>query len=201
MTVYPIGAAPLDPSVEDLTLFNKQGISQSVFTGATNVINNFSQWQLQMTFPPVARGSADEREMMAWLVSLRGSEGSFLYYPVDKGNGQTGKTLYSPGFAESSSIVVTGWSGSAATGLNVGDYFSIGNKLFCVTQAPINATGGNATISFAPPLRADVATGSIVNFLTPRIEMRLAGGDGGQGYSKDADGFTYFKPVVAVEAL
>lgn len=130
MTVYPIGDFPLTPSTEKLTLLPKQGVTQSPFTGASQVINNFTQWQLEVTFPAVDRGSVEEREMMAWIVSLRGVQGSFLYYPVDQGKLITGKTVFSTGYAESSSIVLTGWSGSAPSGLEAGDYFSLGNKLF-----------------------------------------------------------------------
>lgn len=200
MATFPIGPAPVKPSSEDLTLFRKQGISQSIFSGASTIINQYAQWQLQLGFPPVNRGSVAERKHKAWLLSLRGSEGSFLYYPVDSGKNITGKTLLSPGFAESSAIVVTGWTGGQATGLDVGDYFSIGNKLFMITQVPVNATGGNVTIEFEPPLRANALQGSTVNFLTPRIEVRLVGGKEGQGTNKDPD-FNYLKPLQAVEAL
>lgn len=200
MVTYPLSAVPVTPTTEDFTLLRKQGISQSPFSGATTVINNFAQWQVQLGFAPVRRGSSQERAMQAWVLSLRGSEGSFLYYPVDAGKPIAGKTLYDTGYAESSSVLVTGWTGSEATGLAAGDYFSIGNKLYCITQAPVNATGGNATISFEPPLRANASPGSTVNFATPRVEMRLAGGDGGQGASKDPE-VTYLKPISAVEVL
>ena len=201
MTTYPLGEIPLDPATEKFTLQRKQSISQSAFTGVATVINNFSQWQLQVGFAPVLRGSSDERQMMSWLVSLRGSEGSFLYYPADAGKAITGKTLGAPGYAESNSILITGFTGSSPTGLAAGDYFSIGHKLFIITQAPVNATSGNATISFEPPLRADIAPGATINFVTPNIELRLAGGnDDGQGYSKDP-AFTYFNSLIAVEVL
>lgn len=200
MPTYPLTPVPLTPSSEDLTLLRKQGVSQSSFTGHTTILNNFAQWQLQLGFHPVARRSREEREMNAWVHSLRGSEGSFLYYPVDCGKNITGKTLANPGFAESGSIVVTGWAGSQVNGLEVGDYFSIGNKLFIITAVPLNATGGNTTISFEPPLRANVVQGSTVNFIAPRVEMRLTNGDGGQGSNKDPE-FTYIKPIQAVEKL
>lgn len=200
MATYPLGPTPLTPSSEDLTLLRKQGISQSIFSGATQIINNFAQWQVELGFNPVYRGSDEEREMNAWLFSLKGSEGSFLYFPVDSGKDITGKTLFNPGFAESTSILVSGWTGSEATGLEAGDYFSIGNKLFCITGVPVNATGGNVTITFEPALRNNVAQGSTVNFFDPRVEVRLAGGEGGQGSNKSPE-FTYIKPIQAVEVL
>ncbi|MCW2365546.1 hypothetical protein M2341_000993 [Sphingobium sp. B7D2B] len=183
-----------------MTLLFKQGGAQSPFTGAVSVINNYAQWQLQISFPPVRRGSTQEKQMAVWLANLRGIEGSFIYYPADSGKAIGGKSLAIKGYAYSTSIEVGGWTGTQATGLEGGDFFSIGNNLYRITSAPINSSSGTAVITFEPPLRADANGGTTVNFQTPRCEFRAGSAEDAQGFSKDAE-FTYLKPIAAVQVL
>lgn len=200
MATYPLPSIPLTPATEDITLFRKQGIAQSPFSGHSSIINNYAQWSVNLTFPTQKRGSDKAKEMIAWLASLRGSEGSFLYQPSDAGKPVTGKSLLTTGFADSNAINVAGWVESQALGVGVGDYFSINNQLYLITSAPELATSGHATINFEPALRDEVEAGTTVNFETPKVELRWVGGDGSPGYNNDAS-FTYFKALNCAQVI
>ncbi|MBB5987640.1 hypothetical protein [Sphingobium lignivorans] len=164
------------------------------------MLNNYAQWQLQIGFSPMPRGSTAEKQMAVWLSNLRGIEGSFVYYPADSGKNITGKSLASMGYVYSNSTMVAGWTGSQATSLEGGDFFSIGNELYRITSAPSTSVSGTATLTFEPPLRRDHNGGTTVNFQTPRCEFRAANAEDAQGFSKDPE-FTYLKPLVAVQVL
>ncbi|MEV5030987.1 hypothetical protein MRBLMC3_000141 [Sphingobium sp. LMC3-1-1.1] len=187
MTTYPISGPPITPSTEDIKLVNNQGVAQSPFSGHASIVNNFSQWQVQLSFPNQKRGSSIAKEHVAWVMSLNGTMGSFLYQPHGSGKAIVGKSLYNGAYAESNVIAVKGWTGSEATGLEVGDYFSINNSLHQITVVPTNATSGRANIEFQPPLRKDYAADAIVEFANPKTELRLASGDEFNGYSQDAE--------------
>jgi len=200
VTTYPISGPPITASTEDIRLVNNQGVAQSPFTGHASIVNNFSQWQVQLSFPNQKRGSRQAKEHIGWVMSLNGTMGSFLYQPHGSGKAITGKSLNSAAYSESNVIAVKGWTGSEATGLEVGDYFSIGNSLHQIIVAPTNATGGVATLEFQPPLRKDYTNGTAINFANPKVELRLASGDEANGYSQDAEAI-YLRSLNCVQKL
>ncbi|WP_152639773.1 hypothetical protein [Sphingobium bisphenolivorans] len=200
MTTYPIGAPPITPSTEDIELLNNQGVAQSPFTGHATVVNNFSQWQVQLSFPNQPHDSIKAKQHIAWVLSLNGAMGSFLYQPHGSGKPIFGKSLNSAGFAESNSIAVKGWTGSEATGLEVGDYFSINNSLHQITVVPSSATSGVAIIEFQPALRKNFAANTAVEFAAPKVELRIATSEGVNGQSKDAE-VIYLRPLKCVQKL
>jgi len=110
------------------------------------------------------------------------------------------KSIYNGAYAESNVIAVKGWTGSEATGLEVGDYFSINNSLHQITVVPTNASSGRANIEFQPPLRKNYAADAIVEFANPKTELRLASGDEFNGYSQDAE-VMYLRSLSCVQKL
>ena len=108
MTTYPISGPPITASTEDIRLVNNQGVAQSPFTGHASIVNNFSQWQVQLSFPNQKRGSRQAKEHIGWVMSLNGTMGSFLYQPHGSGKAITGKSLNSAAYSESNVIAVKG---------------------------------------------------------------------------------------------
>ncbi|OAN51853.1 hypothetical protein [Sphingobium sp. TCM1] len=164
------------------------------------MINNFSQWQVQLSFPNQPHGSSKAKEHIGWVLSLNGMMGSFLYQPHGSGKPIFGKSLNSAAYSTTNTIAVKGWSGNQATGLEVGDYFSINNSLHQITVVPTTATGGIALIEFQPPFRKSVASNTPVEFAYPKVELRLASGEAVNGSSKDAE-VVYLRPLKCVQKL
>lgn len=170
---------------------------KSPHTGFTTIVDNYSEWEVKLTFAPQSRTGA--RAFLAWFDRLQGSVGTFTYQPHGYGKAVTGKTLFSTGYAYATSIVATGWTASAATGLDEGDLFTLAGKLYRITTVPANADGsGKATISFEPGLPADVAAATSINFATPTVTLRVVQGDeaDGGGVSIDSD-FLYLDGITA----
>jgi hypothetical protein len=197
---FQVSSPPLVPQTERLVLAHNQNTGHSPFTGDQHITEQFSQWHLELGFPPVKPATA--RAFMAWRNSLRGSLGVFPYSPKGGGLNITGKTLASTGNPYSNVILVGGWSSGQASGLVVGHYLSLNNKLFQMTAVPANASGsGQCTISIEPRLRTSFAAGTAVNFVTPTGLFRLDASDGGGGgYSRDVDA-VMLDMLVAIEAL
>lgn len=182
-------------------MIRNQGVMRSPYSGATTVIDNFAEWEFVLGFPPVS--STGAKPFLAWFNSLQGAIGTFTYTPHGAGKAITGKTVYSTGFAYANSIIVTGWSAGAATGLVAGDWFTLSSKLFQITAVGANADGsGHATITFEPSLRANVASTTAVNFATPTVVLRVQTDNkaGGGGSSLGPDGIA-FDALTATEAL
>jgi hypothetical protein len=74
-----------------------------------------------------------------------------------KGAGQTGESL-----------VTDGWLSNE---LKAGDFISIGTRLHTV-MADVTHTGGTATISIYPPLRASPADNATVEINAPAVLLR-----------------------------
>lgn len=197
---FPIAGPPLTPSSERIALKYKQGVMQSPLSGATTIINNFAEWHVELGFAPQTLAQA--RKMEAWRNSLQGSVGTFLWSPVGASKPLTGRTLASTAYAMGNALVVTGWAANGASGLVAGDYLSISNTLFQITNAPANADGsGNCTLTVAPQLRKDFAAGSAVEFVAPTCLLRMTGSDDeAAGMSRDIDA-SYPDAIKAVQAL
>lgn len=201
MTSYPISAPPLTPATEGIELKHHQTAQRSPFTGHVTVVQNYSEWIVEIGFPPLRAGSSAAKAFLAWRDSLRGEVGTFLYQPHGSGVAITGKTLAGAGNATANEILVGGWTASAASGLSAGDYLSINNALFRIVSAPANANGsGQCTISVEPRLKATFTSGTAVNFATPTTKLRLANSDDQTGYSRDCDAIR-FPTLRAVEAI
>jgi len=186
VTTYPINPPPVVASTETLRLAHNQGIMISPFSGNQVTVNNFAEWSLELGFNPMSEANA--KAFTAWRASLRGATGTFLYQPHGSGKNLNGRTLAATAFPYSQTISVGGWAAGAASQLVGGDYLSINNTLFQIITAPAVADGnGRVLIEVSPNTRTQFATGSSVNFSSPKGRFRLIEGQDGAGISRDAD--------------
>lgn len=187
MTTFPISGPPVTPATEQIGLLDKSTYMESPFTGAqVTTTQGYRQWQVTISFPPVT--AAEANLFMGWLDSLEGQRGYFTYRPIGSGLAITGKTLNAAANQGTNIINVGGWSAGAATGLSVGNFFSLGTSMFRITSVAANANGsGVAAVSFVPAVRTTVASGTSVNFATPSVQLRVSSGDQAPAVSRDPD--------------
>ena len=127
---YP-RALPTHTGIRNITLraVNVTAVSQSVFTLRQQIYKHTGErWEAEIKLPAMARASAEQ--WVAWLLSMRGREGTFLLgdpvgktprgsaggTPVVNGAGQTGDSISIDGCTASQ----TGW-------LKAGDYIQLGS--------------------------------------------------------------------------
>ncbi|MGD9538557.1 MAG: hypothetical protein AB7P52_11575 [Alphaproteobacteria bacterium] len=113
-----------------------------------------ARWFATYELPPMRRAQA--AAWMAFLVALQGRAGRFLGFDPDcrsprgtgagtpfvKGEGQTGASLSTDGWAPLETV------------LKAGDYVAVNGELKMMTADAASDGGGNATLAFKPSLRA-----------------------------------------------
>jgi hypothetical protein len=172
----------------------------SPYTLAQQTVNTAAQWQLEFTWP---RMTFREAEIVrAWLDSLHGQVGTFLYRPrAAQASALTGHMLNLTGYNYNSAIEAQGWGPNADSQLRTGQHFQIGEQLLQITSAPANAdANGRCTIEFVPPLRANYPAGTAINFQNPAGKFRLTTSDG-IGFMLDPDRKPDFGAITAREAV
>ena len=169
MITYPLsfptftGAAKLSPIARQVV-----GASTSPFTSSQKVYPWSAQWwEHHVTLPPLF--GAEGAQMVAFLVSLNGVEGTFtmrdlsyrgargavLGTPVVSGAGQTGNTLHT-----------SGWTEGVLGQLEIGDQFQLGTGASAHIHkvlATVNSDGspsGEADIEIWPSLRGSPSNGA-----------------------------------------
>jgi hypothetical protein len=178
---YPL-ALPTHTGIRSIELraVNAVAYSRSPFTFAGQAFAYAGQmWQADVTLPPMKR--ADAEQWVAWLVSLRGSLGTFLLgdllgatargvatgTPLIKGGSQTGGTINIDGATSG----VTGW-------LKAGDYVQIGSggtaRLHKVLQDTNSDGSGNVTLELWPHVRTAPADNAAVTVSSAKGLFRLA---------------------------
>jgi hypothetical protein len=178
---YPL-ALPTHTGIRSIELraVNAVAYSRSPFTFAGQAFAYAGQmWQADVTLPPMKR--ADAEQWVAWLVSLRGSLGTFLLgdslgatargvatgTPLIKGGSQTGGTINIDGATSG----VTGW-------LKAGDYVQIGSggtaRLHKVLQDANSDGSGNVTLELWPHVRTAPADNAAVTVSSAKGLFRLA---------------------------
>jgi hypothetical protein len=144
----------------------------SPFTGTQQIQDWGGRWwEFDIDFA-VTQGD-EGRRLSAFYAGLGGIVGTFLFrdpamrvatstVPLVKGAGQTGSTL-----------LTDGWG---STTLKAGAFFSLGSdattRLYQLL-ADVTPSGGNATLSFAPALRATPADNAPLNIVDPAVLLRL----------------------------
>lgn len=201
MPSYPINFTPVSPSSERLTLVNKQSVQASPYSGATSIVNNYSYWALEINFPRMSATRAMAHS--AWLDSLNGSTGTFLYTPnAGIVPNSRALSLSAASFPMANIVSIGGFDANAPTGLLPGQFVSIGDQLLRLSIAPATANAqGSAIVEFNPGLGAGKPIGTTVNTSNPRGIFRLMMGEAGTGYQVDFDRAPEFSTLVAVEAL
>ena len=172
--LYP-RALPTHTGIRNITLraVNVTAVSESVFTLRQQIYKHTGErWEAEITLPAMARASAEQ--WVAWLLSMRGREGTFLLgdpvgktprgsaggTPVVNGAGQTGDSISIDGCTASQ----TGW-------LKAGDYIQLGSgasaSLHKVLQDVNSSGAGQATLDVWPSIRNAPADNATVVVSTP----------------------------------
>jgi len=202
MPTYPLFGPPVSPATELLKIVNQQSVTTAEWSGHTSVIDKFTTISLDINWP---RMSVQQAVLLsAWMDALRGGIGTFLYRPKRNVFAQAStRTLVSTCFAMSSTALLGGWSASAATGLQIGQYISIAGQLHRLETAPTVAdSSGHATIEFASPVRLNRPAGTSVEFANPTGTFRRDPGQNGfeSGFQIDSDNIAEFPSFSASEA-
>lgn len=172
----------------------------------TNAFNNTEQvydyvgerWALSVAYSNLSILNA--RAVMAFLLSLRGYVGTFMAgdllmaspqssipgAPKVNGSGQTGRTL-----------AVKGLTPSVSNAIHAGDYFQIGNYLYCALENANSDGSGNTNVEIFPFIRGTPSDGADLTFTSPKNIFRL--NDASVSWSADVN--KYYKiAFTAVEA-
>lgn len=176
MPSYPLSfPAGLAPARATFRLSRSQAVAVSPFTFSRQVQSwGGRRWEAEITMPPLGN-RAKAAALKAWLVSLRGLQGTFLLgepgYPgprgtataaVVNGAGQAGYTLAVAGMAAGATLLA-------------GDYVELpGHRLHMVVEDAAANGAGAAVLSLDPPLRASPADGAALILMAPRGVWSLA---------------------------
>ena len=152
----------------DLRATNAVAYSRSPFTFAGQAFAYPGQmWQADVSLPPMRRAAAEQ--WVAWLVSLRGSYGTFLLgNPMCNTIRGTATSATVSGAAQSNSIAVT------MTGtLLAGDMIQIGAGSDATLHKVLVDRSGSGTLEIWPALRKDRSAFALT-LNAPRGVFRLA---------------------------
>lgn len=159
---------------------SQAGQSISPFTGEEQVYVHQGEWiELEVSCPPMKRDVAEE--VVAWLVSLNGLEGSFLLPPPGYGSGARGSLSGAPlvnGAGQSGKTLATdGWTAGAANVLKAGDWFQLGagsaSYFYKVVQAASANGAGQASLEIWPRLKSSPADNAALTVVNPKGCFRL----------------------------
>lgn len=167
---YPL-SIPTTIGIEsiEITAMNSSVLSQSPFSFAQQTLDyGGERWMVNVTIPPLRRDT-----MAAWkafLVSLRGQQGTFLIGDPDYQYGPQGtvSSCALTGTAESASptVVMTG-------SLLAGDYIQLGTGADAKLHTVLKDLTGNGTLEIWPALRADYTSATVAT-AAPKGVFRLA---------------------------
>jgi hypothetical protein len=200
MATYPIAFPAKAPAQEKLTIQHKQAAMESPHTFAQQTVSNADHWVLEFDWPRMSHADADR--IQAWIDSLRGQLGSFTYTPRNSfKSALAGRTVAQAAFSYANTVNMGGWAAGAVSGLNLGQYCQIGERLHRITSAPAYAdANGRCLVEVTPQVRKTQAAGTAIEFANPRGTFRLISADS-YGYSLDIDRRPSFPTIQAKEAL
>ena len=178
---YP-RALPTHTGIRQITLraVNVTAVSESVFTLRQQVFKHSGErWEAEVTLPQMARSDAEQ--WVAWLLSMRGREGTFLLGDPLGGTprGSAGGTPRVNGANQTGdSISIDGCTASQTGWLKAGDYIQLGSgagsSLHKVLQDVSSNGAGQATIDVWPSIRTAPADNSAVVVNNAKGVFRLA---------------------------
>lgn len=200
MATYPIAFPPQAPTREQLTIQLKQAAMESPHTFAQQTVANADHWVLEFDWPRMSHADADR--IQAWIDSLRGQLGSFTYTPRNSFKSAfIGRAVAQTAFSYANTVSMGGWAAGAASGLSLGQYCHIGERLHRITSAPQNASAaGTCLVEVSPVVRKTQAVGTTIEFVNPKGTFRLGSADS-YGYTLDPDRRPSFPTIQAKEAL
>lgn len=144
-----------------------------------------ARWEIEIQVSPVV-GRADAAPWMAFLASLNGREGSFLFSdplaatPLGAGGGTpVVNTVGSPTLntRRSRELHTRGWDGGVSNILKAGDYlqlFSGSSRRLHMNLTDVSSdSSGEATLNVWPPLREDVPDGTAITVTAAQGIFRM----------------------------
>lgn len=175
---YPL-SLPTVTGIRDISFRAKNAVaySQSPFTFAGQAhAYSGETWEADITLPPMKRAAAEE--WLAFLISLRGSYGTFYLGDPD------GKTPRGTVSANTDVSAATGSAGDRTISLTItlgetllaGDYIQIGttsNRTLHKVLADVTGTGAAQDVEIWPALRENKSSAG-VNILNTTGKFRLA---------------------------
>ena len=143
-------------------------VAESPFTLDTQVYTHQgARWEAEVTLPPLTY--AEARSVEAFIVGLKGREGTFTFgNPLHT---DTAIVLTSGSTAIRSETLTTS---AGSTAVSAGTYFQLGSYLYLVTA---DKSSGAGTLEFQPPLRETIATGQGLIVIQPKSLWRMASND------------------------
>ena len=159
------------------------GRSQFTFAGQAHVYPG-KMWSIDVTLPPMKR--TDAEKWVAWLVSLKGLEGTFYMgdqlaqFPM--GSARDADTILINGATSSGDTLAIDDAPASQTGyLKAGDYLHVGTstdrQLFKVLSDVDTDGTGAATVDVWPNVRTSIADNATVTVQEPQGVFRLATND------------------------
>ena len=177
--------------IQNITMRLKRSVAvtESPFTYDQQVFDHKGAiWQCEVTLPPLSH--ADARSVEAFIVGLKGRSGTFTFgHPLHTSTA----TSTTSGTTAVRAEQLTTDSGSTA--VTAGTYFQLGDYLYMVTE---DKSAGAGTLKFQPPLRAEIASGTALDFTLPKSLWRMASND--IGWSTDTASLYGFT-LACVEAI
>jgi hypothetical protein len=185
MSVLSWPAVTIDPARVEWTLVAVTQIHESPLTGAVQTQElPGAYWQCVVDYSNAWGGNA--RRLWAFVAAMRGRAGRVNVpvfgkeapagvgggTPLVDGGGQSGNTLLIDG----APVSTPGW-------LLAGDVFSVGGSLHMLTADANTDSGGTATLTFAPALRASPSNNAAVTIVNPSTVMMFLADQQGSSYN------------------
>lgn len=156
------------------------GVSASNFTAEAQKYRFSGEyWQGNVTFRPTTY--AQSAELKAFLTSLQGQYGTFLYGDPDNqalGNRGAGGTILVNGASQTGNTLNVDGATPSTTVLKAGDYFQLGSaatsRIYMVTSDFTTNGSGAGTIEFEPRLRSSPSDNAALVLTAPKTVMRLS---------------------------
>lgn len=167
---------PSTPKIQTMSWRLVQPAQNNVsgWTGKRQVVaSGRGWWECEIGMPPIV-GSANINAWRAFLAKTQGATNDFQI-PVDptaqssasatplvNGANQTGRSLITDGWPNSTTV------------LYAGQFVTIGNQLLQLTADVTSNGSGQATIQFEPPIRISPADNAAIEFKNPYCLMYMA---------------------------
>ena len=166
-------------------------IAESPFTLDTQVYTHQgARWEAEISLPPLKHGSTEAKSVEAFIVGLKGREGTFTF-----GNPLHTSTLSNNTVSSAAVRAETFELGSGTVAVPAGTYFELNSYLYMVTE---DKAANEATLKFQPPLRSAVTSSLVVKYNLPKSLWRMASNDIGWSINEASIyGFSF----ACVEAL
>ena len=166
MTTYPVTIpTTIAPSATTFRIMRSVGVTQSVYTGAQQVYQYTGEWwECEVTMPPMR--TANAREFVAFLVSMRGFYGSMYLgdwdarTPLGTASSSAGTPLVKGADQTGNSLICDGAPATQTGYLKAGDYIQIGS--------------GDFTVAIEPALRTSPADNTALTVSSTKGVFRLA---------------------------